>query len=199
MGKIKLSDLLSFNEYEQVRPSRLREIIELKRRRRLRVGPLVSLIFENYKTVWFQIQEMIRAEKLFREEDLRNVMEAYRDMIPDRNQLSATMFIEIPEERERNHLLPKLVGIHERVYLIVGSRSRIKGVPDPKSNGDYTRGRASTVHFLKWNFTREQVKAFEREALRVLVDHTHYKAEAEVPPELKEELLRDIRGKEEQG
>lgn len=197
MEKIKLSDLLNFHEYERIRPEKVKEVIKLKRRRRLRVGPLVSLIFENYETVWFQIQEMIRAEKLLREEDLRNVMEAYKDMIPDRNQLSATMFIEIPEEEKRNELLPKLVGIHERVYLIVGDRHRVKGVSGPESAVDYSTGRASTVHFLRWTLTEEQVEAFAREPVRVLVDHEHYRAEAEVPPQVKEELLRDLNKEEE--
>ncbi len=192
MRKVTSGDVLSFYEYEKIRPTKLKEIIELKRKRRLQVGDIVSLVFENYETVWFQIQEMIRTEKLFREEDIRDTVEAYNDLIPDEGELSATMFVELPEEREREHLLPRLVGIHDAVYLKVGTEHRVKAHADPKSALDYSTGRASTVHFLKWRLTPEQVEALREESAAVEIDHSAYRAEALIPPALKEELLKDL-------
>jgi len=192
MRKVTANDILSLYEYEKVRPVKLKEIIELKRRRRLRVGDIVSLVFENYETVWFQIQEMVRTEKVFREEDIEAMVRMYNDLIPEEGELSATMFVELPEEREREHLLPKLVGIHEEVYLRVGERHRIRAQADPKSAIDYSTGRASTLHFLKWRLTPEQVEAFREEPAAVEISHSAYRAEAVIPPELKEELLKDL-------
>jgi len=190
--KVKREDVLNLYEYEKVRPQKLKEITELKKRRRVFVGDKVTFVFENFDTVWFQIQEMIRAERMVKDEEIQFEIDTYNDLIPEMNQLSATMFIEIPDERERKETLPKLVGIHDCVFLHIGNKHTIKAQADEKSQMDYESGKASVVHFLKWDLTPDQVEDFKRERVRIEINHENYKALADIPEEVHRELIRDL-------
>ncbi len=192
MRKVTREDILNIYEYEKVRPEKVKEITRLKKRRRVHLGDKVTLVFENFDTVWFQIQEMIRIERLVKDEEVQFEIDTYNELIPGKNQLSATLFIEIPDEKERKETLPKLVGIHDAVYLHIGNKYTIKAEADEKSQMDYEEGKASVVHFLKWTLTPEQVDAFKREPVRIEINHENYKAMTEIPPEVKEELIRDL-------
>ncbi|EDP74522.1 DUF3501 family protein [Hydrogenivirga sp. 128-5-R1-1] len=192
MRKVEFKDILNIYEYEKVRPEKVKEITQLKKRRRVHLGDKVTLVFENYDTVWFQIQEMIRIERIVEDKDVQFEIDTYNDLIPEKNQLSATFFIEIPDEKERKATLPKLVGIHDAVYLHIGNKYTIKAEADEKSQMDYEEGKASVVHFLKWTLTPEQVEAFKREPVRIEINHENYKAMTELPPEVKEELIKDL-------
>ncbi len=192
MRKVERKDILNIYEYEKVRPEKVQEIAQLKKRRRVHVGDKVTFVFENFDTVWFQIQEMVRAERMVKEEDIQFEIDTYNELIPEKNQLSATMFIEIPDEKERRETLPKLVGIHDAVYLHIGNKYTVKAEADEKSQMDYEEGKASVVHFLKWTLTPEQVEAFKKEPVRIEINHENYKAMAEIPPEVKEELIKDL-------
>ena len=192
MRKVERKDILNIYEYEKVRPQKLKEIMEIKKRRRVHVGDKVTFVFENFDTVWFQIQEMIRAERMVDEKDIQFEIDTYNELIPEKNQLSATMFIEIPDQNERRETLPKLVGIHDTVYLHIGNKYTVKAEANEKSQMDYEEGKASVVHFLKWTLTPEQVEAFKREPVRIEINHENYKAMAEIPPGVKEELIKDL-------
>ena len=192
MRKVEFKDVLNIYEYEKVRPEKVKEITQLKKRRRVHLGDKVTLVFENYDTVWFQIQEMIRIERIVEDKDVQFEIDTYNDLIPDKNQLSATFFIEIPDEKERKATLPKLVGIHDAVYLHIGNKYTVKAEADEKSQMDYEEGKASVVHFLKWTLTPEQVEAFKKEPVRIEINHENYKAMTELPPEVKEELIKDL-------
>ncbi len=192
MRKVEFKDILNIYEYEKVRPQKVKEITRLKKRRRVHLGDKVTLVFENYDTVWFQIQEMIRIERIVDDKDVQFEIDTYNDLIPEKNQISATFFIEIPDEKERKETLPKLVGIHDAVYLHIGNKYTVKAEADEKSQMDYEEGKASVVHFLKWTLTPEQVEAFKREPVRIEINHENYKAMTELPPEVKEELIKDL-------
>ena len=192
MKKVKFKDILNIYEYEKVRPQKVKEITQLKKKRRVHLGDKVTLVFENYDTVWFQIQEMIRIERIVEDKDVQFEIDTYNDLIPEKNQLSATFFIEIPDEKERKATLPKLVGIHDAVYLHIGNKYTVKAEADEKSQMDYEEGKASVVHFLKWTLTPEQVEAFKKEPVRIEINHENYKAMTELPPEVKEELIKDL-------
>ena len=99
----------------------MQEIIQLKKKRRVFIEPWIHLVFENRETVWFQIQEMIRAERMVREEEIQQEIDVYNELIPDKNELSVTMFIEIPDANDRKKLLPQLVGIHDHLYFHIGN------------------------------------------------------------------------------
>ena len=192
MRKVKREDVLNLYEYEKVRPEKLKEITQIKKKRRVFVGDKVTFVFENYDTVWFQIQEMIRAERMVKDEEIQFEIDTYNDLIPESNQLSATMFIEIPNEKERKETLPKLVGIHDCVFLHIGGKHSVKARADEKSQMDYESGKASVVHFLKWDLTPEQVEDFKKERVRIEINHENYKALAEIPEEVHRELIKDL-------
>jgi hypothetical protein len=192
MKKIEFGEILNIYEYEKVREQKRREIIEIKKKRRLFVGDLVHLVFENRDTVWFQIQEMIRAERMVRDEEIQQEIDIYNELIPEKNQLSITMFIEIPDEQERKRLLPQLVGIHDHLWFHIGNKHSIRAVADEKSQRDYQYGKAAVVHFLKLNLTPEQVKDFAELPVRVEINHPNYKAIVEMPEEVKTELVKDL-------
>jgi hypothetical protein len=192
MKKIEFGEILNIYEYEKVREQKRREIIEIKKKRRLFVGDLVHLVFENRDTVWFQIQEMIRAERMVRDEEIQQEIDIYNELIPEKNQLSISMFIEIPDEEERKRLLPQLVGIHDHLWFHIGNKHSIRAVADEKSQRDYQYGKAAVVHFLKLNLTPEQVKDFAELPVRVEINHPNYKAMLEMPEEVKAELVKDL-------
>lgn len=192
MKKIEFGEILNIYEYEKVREQKRREIIELKKKRRLFVGDLIHLVFENRDTVWFQIQETIRAERIVRDEEIQQEIDIYNEFIPEKNQLSITMFIEIPDEQERKRLLPQLLGIHDHLWFHIGDKHSIKAEADERSKEDYQYGKASAVHFLKLNLTPEQVKDFAELPVKVEINHPNYKAMVEMPEEVKAELVKDL-------
>jgi len=187
--KITFDEILNIYEYEKVRESKIKEVIEIKKNRRVFLGDLIHLVFENRETVWFQIQEMIRAERMVKDEEIMQEIEVYNELIPDKNQLSVTMFIEIPDEKERKELLPKLVGIHDYLYMHIGDKHTIRAIADERSKEDYEYGKAAVVHFLKFNFTDEQVEDFKKLPIKLEITHPNYKAIGEVPENVKKELI----------
>ncbi|WPM31450.1 DUF3501 family protein [Hydrogenobacter sp. T-2] len=192
MRKITRDEILNIYEYEKVRPQKVQEIIQLKKNRRLFIEPWVHLVFENRETVWFQIQEMIRAERMVREEEIQQEIDVYNELIPDKNELSVTMFIEIPEASERKRLLPQLVGIHDHLYFHIGNKHTIRAIADERSKEDYEYGKAAVVHFLKVRFTQEQIEDFKKEPVRVEINHPNYRALTPMPEEVKQELIKDL-------
>jgi hypothetical protein len=192
MKKIEFGEILNIYEYEKVREQKRREIIEIKKKRRLFLGDFVHLVFENRDTVWFQIQEMIRAERMVRDEEIQQEIDVYNELIPEKNQLSISMFIEIPDEEERKRLLPELVGIHDHLWFHIGNKHSVRAEADERSKEDYQYGKAAVVHFLKLNLTPEQAKDFAELPVRVEINHPNYKAMVEMPEEVKAELVKDL-------
>ncbi len=192
MKKVTKGDILNIYEYEKVRDEKIKQIIEIKKNRRVFVGDMVHIVFENTDTVWFQIQEMIRSERMVKDEEIEREIEVYNELIPEKNQLSMTMFVEIPDAEERKKLLPKLVGIHDGVYLNIGNKHRIKALANEKSKKDYEVGKAAVVHFLKVTLSDEQVRDFKEMPVTIEVDHPSYKATQEIPENVKKELIKDL-------
>ncbi|MCS7170953.1 MAG: DUF3501 family protein [Aquificaceae bacterium] len=192
MRKITREEILNLYEYEKVRPQKMQEVIQLKKKRRVFMEPWLHLVFENRNTVWFQIQEMIRAERMVREEDIQQEIDVYNELIPDKNELSVTMFIEIPDASDRKRLLPQLVGIHDNLYFHIGNKHTVRAVADERSKEDYEYGKAAVVHFLKVKLTDQQIEDFKQEQVRIEVNHTNYKAMTILPEEVKAELIKDL-------
>ncbi len=192
MDKVKREEILNLYEYEKVRQDKVKEFIEMKKKRRVFVGDLVQLFFENKFSVWFQIQEMIRAERMVKEEDINFEIETYNDLIPDKNELSITMFIEIPSKEERERKLRELVGIHDSLYLITDN-FKIKALAEERSNLDYDMGKAAAVHFLKLSFNDKSLKDFiNTKEPYFSIEHEKYTHKALIPEDVKEELLKDL-------
>ena len=218
MRKIELKDIVNIYEYEKQREQRIKDMLQLKERRRIHIGDKLLITFENFKTLLFQIQEMLRAERIVSEEKIQEEIDAYNELMPQKNELSFTLFIEIPDDEERKKLIPKLVGIHDFVALhIMGvnhGNSRydelnkdinndlnndiarrvvvIKGTADKQSALDYKTNRTQMVHFLKFHFNEDEIKQFEFGESLIVVNHPEYNDSAVIESQLKRELLDDL-------
>jgi hypothetical protein len=188
--RIERSEVLDLGQYEEIREPFRRRIIELKRLRRLSLGPNMTVLFENRDTVLYQIQEMIRTERITREDAILHEIETYNDLLPARDELSATVFIEFPEPVDRDRMLVALAGVEGKFYLEVEgtravARNETRGV---------LPGRTTAVHYVKFPLAADAAEALRTgKAAAILgVDHDAYRATATVPPRSLEELAQDL-------
>jgi len=190
--EITRDDILSTDDYEAVRPSRRAAVTELKRHRRVTVGPDVTFYFENYDTMWHQIHEMLRIEK-GGEEQIADELSAYNPLIPKGAELVATMMIEIDDPVRRDRVLRQLGGIDETVTLSVEGEA-IAAVPEADVERTTDEGKTSSIHFLKFPFSAEQIAAFKTPGSRAVlsVGHTNYDHMAGLPEPVRAALSEDF-------
>ncbi|MFZ1060896.1 MAG: DUF3501 family protein [Candidatus Rokuibacteriota bacterium] len=193
MKKLELSDVKNIYEYEKVREETRRRIIDLKRRRRVQVGQHLCFVFENRETALFQIQEMCRVERIVDEAKIREEVEVYNDLIPGENELSATLLIEIEDRSQIQPVLDRLMGIDagEHVWIQVGKDYAIPAQFEP-GHSDAERGKISAVHFVRFAFPPEAIKAFGEQDVYLVVEHPREKARARIADEVKAPLLEDL-------
>lgn len=191
MRKITLADVRDIAAYEKIRDEFRRAIIELKKRRRVQVGDIVTFVFENRETVLFQIQEMMRAERIVHEDKIQQEIDIYNELIPEDNELSATMLIEIDDLEVLRQWLPKLIGIEEQVWLRIGDRHAVRALYEP---GRSKEDKTSTVHYVRFRLSPEEIRAFKDESLPAVlaIAHENYRAEATIPPEVRRSLAEDL-------
>jgi Protein of unknown function (DUF3501) len=190
MRKLTLHDIRDLREYEREREAFRAEIISVKQRRRIPLGDLMSIVFENAATMRFQIQEMARAERMLRDEQIAQELEAYNELIPEDGELSGTLFIEIDDPESLLYWLPRLVGIHEHLHFVVADATitgRAQDL-DRLTRSDTT----PTVHYLKFHFTPEQQRAFATGPVRIVLDHLEYDVDVELTDEQRDELVGDF-------
>ena len=145
--------------YERERDEFRDHVIALKRRRRVSVGPIVTLVFENRDTIRFQIQEMARAERMLTDEAISTELDTYNPLIPEPGSLSATLFIELRSEAELREWLPKLVGIERAVELRLGGGSVIASIPEEAHAGMLTReDTTASVHYVRWELDPAEIE-----------------------------------------
>jgi hypothetical protein len=190
---ITRDSLLTLEAYSRQREEFRARVLAHKRERTVRVGPHVTLIFEDELTVRYQIQEMLRIERTFEEEGVQAELDAYTPLVPDGGNLKATMMIEYEEPERRRIELARLKGIERRVYLQVGDLPRIFAIADedlPRENDEKT----SAVHFLRFEFEPAAVKALRAGSpLAVGIDHPLYSERIDaLPPEVTRSLVRDF-------
>lgn len=191
MEKITLDDIMGFPAYEKVREDFRRRIIELKKKRRISVGEKVSLVFENRETVTFQIQEMLRAEKITDLDKIKEEIEVYNSLIPDSGELGATLFLEIEDQSRLREELLKFIGIDEFVFLKIGNHSIHARFEEGHSKED----KISAVQYVRFPFRQEEIEAFAEggEEAVLLVDHPNYRAKAPITGETRKSLAEDLR------
>jgi Protein of unknown function (DUF3501) len=191
MEKIRFADVKNLYEYEKTREAARRRVIETKRRRRVAVGDRLSFLFENRETVLFQIQEMIRAERIVADDRVQDEIDVYNALIPDPGELSATMMIEIGEKGQIQPVLDSLLGIDsgEHVWLQIG---REFAVPGQFEEGQSKEDRIAAVHFVRFRLTPAPRRAFAREPVAVVVEHPSYRARTELSAETRAALLEDL-------
>lgn len=190
MRKLTVDDITDLRAYERERDVFRTRIMELKRRRRIPLGDLMTIVFENTDTMRFQVQEMARAERMLSDEQIADEVATYNELIPDEGELSGTLFIEIADKAELVEWLPKLTGIQRAVRIMVGDAS-IEGFEDEDR---LTREEevTTTVHYLKFAVSAELRPAFARGPVRIVVDHAAYRSETELDDEQREDLARDL-------
>jgi hypothetical protein len=189
MRKIELDDIMGLAAYEKQREQFRQRIIELKKKRRVAVGDKVSLVFENRDTVIFQIQEMLRAEKISDLDKIREEIETYNDMLPEAGELSATLFLEIEDQIRLREELLKFLGIDEAVYLRVANESIHARFEEGRSKED----KISAVQYVRFSFSKDSLEAFVRgEKAEIVIDHPNYKVGVSLSPQTRQSLIEDL-------
>lgn len=192
--KLQLTDILDLRAYERVRDERREEIIELKRRRRVQLGTVVTLMFENRATMQSQIHEMMRAEKVVRDEQILEELHAYNPLIPEAGQLSATLFIELTTPEQMLEWLPKLVNIESSIVFKLSDGSTVTAITEEGHAETLTRDNVTAaVHYIRFEFTPQQVEAFASGDVEILCVHPAYIEVASLPQFVIDELLTDLR------
>ena len=176
MKPIERAELMDLGAYEQVREHFRARVIALKKARYVALGPNITLLFENRDTVLFQIQEMLRTERITNEKAIAHELDTYNELMPGRSELSATAFIEYPEREERERMLVGLAGIEDDFYVEAGGE-RVPVIPDTRGT-DPTRTMA--VQYLKFSLTPGVRAAIveKRGPVQIGVDHPAYRAAA---------------------
>jgi len=177
MNKVSLEDIMGISAYEKVRENFRRRIIELKQKRRVAVGNKASLVFENRDTVIFQIQEMVRAERITDLDKIREEIEVYNGLIPEPGELSATLFLEIEDQTHLRDELLRFLGIDEVLFLQVGNH----GIHARFDEGRSKEDKISAVQYVRFPFTSEAISAFAGpEVAELRIDHENYRASARI-------------------
>ncbi|HXY57264.1 MAG TPA: DUF3501 family protein [Methylocystis sp.] len=186
------ADILPWDEFARTRVEHRRRIAASKRNRRVAVGPYVNFYFENFDTMWLQVQEMLHIERGGAAQ-LLGELEAYNPLIPKGRELVATFMIEIPDPARRAQILAGLGGIEETAFLDVDGE-RIAGQPELDQDRTNGEGKASSVQFVHFPFTKAQVEAFRRPRATVSVglEHPDYRHMAGMPEAVKAELAGDF-------
>jgi hypothetical protein len=189
MNKVSLDDIMGTPAYEKVRDDFRRRIIELKQKRRISVGERVSLVFENRDTVIFQIQEMLRAEHITDLDKIREEIDVYNGLIPENNELSATLFLEIEDQTHLRDELLKFLGIDEALFLQVGKHTIHAKFEEGRSKED----KISAVQYVRFPFSTEAISAFAgTENAELKIDHPNYQARAPIAAASRASLLADL-------
>lgn len=192
MKPLTLQDLFSYDEYERIRPTYRDRIIALKKRRRIAVGDLVSLIFENRDTLQFQVQEMVRAEHILDPTKVQEELDVYNALLPADGELSATLLIEITESDRIQPLLDRFQGIDQA--NVVGLKVGGQTVYGEFEGGHSKDDKLSAVHFVRFRPHHEFLESLEDGSTpaSIRIDHPGYQEEVPVPEALREEWLSDI-------
>jgi hypothetical protein len=193
MQKLKREDLFSLEQYSDAREEFRNEVLRHKRNRRLELGTNAALYFEDRLTMQYQVQEMLRIERIFEAAGIDEELEAYNPLIPDGSNWKATFMVEFPEADERREMLKQLVGIEDCVYMRVGELDRSMAIADEDMDRA-DASKTSAVHFLRFELNAEQVAALKNGAeLAAGIDHAAYQTEiSPVAENIRESLLADL-------
>ena len=193
MNKLSRDDLFSLEQYAEARPAFREKVLEHKKNRRLDLGTNAALYFEDRLTMQYQVQEMLRIEKIFEADGILEELDAYNPLIPDGSNWKATFMVEFPDIAERKAMLTQLVGIEDRVYVHVADFERVYAIADE----DLERAddeKTSAVHFLRFELPPEQIAALKSGASLIAgIDHENYQVEVSpVADNIRTSLVNDL-------
>ena len=189
---VEKKDLVSFDIYSKNRKTIRKELVEFKKNRRVSVGPYATFYFESYETMLGQIQEMIHIVK-GGDKQLSDELAAYNPLIPKGNELVATLMFEIDDPTLRADFLGKVGGINERVYLQIDDE-KVKAISEKDVDRTSAEGKASSVQFVHFNLSEEQVKKFKNldNLVSIYIDHKFYNHKVDISIETKKNLIKDF-------
>lgn len=189
MQKLTLADIADTRAYERERDEFRRAVIEMKRRRRIALGPILTLTFENTQTMRFQVQEMARAERMSTDEQIQVEVDTYNELVPDDGCLVATLFVELTTKGDLMHWLPRLVGIQRAVSFHLADGTVVRS--EPQDEERLTREDVTaSVHYLTFRFPASA----DVTGARLVVDHPGYPQDVTLSPEQAGELQQDLVG-----
>jgi hypothetical protein len=192
MKQLTTADIVDIAQYERERPAYRPHMTELKKHRRVQVGPIFTLVFENRDTVRFQIQEMMRAERIVMDDRIREEVDIYNELIPAAGQLSATGLIEITDQANLRTILDTMIGLDRggTTFLVIGNE-RVEAVYE---GGQSNEVRISAVHYLTFDLTPAQIAAIAPGGpeVSIVIEHPNYQAQQVLPNDVRESLATDL-------
>ena len=189
---IKRDSLMSLEAYARERDRFRAKVLEHKKKRTVHLGGNLTLQFEDELTIRYQVQEMLRIERIFEEDGIRHELEAYNPLIPDGSNWKATMLIEYPDADERRRMLAALKGVERKVWVQVEECERVLAIADEDLERE-NEEKTSSVHFLRFELSAAMRERLRRGArVTVGVDHPQYRASAELRPEVRTALAADL-------
>jgi hypothetical protein len=193
MNKLTRDDLFSLEKYAEMRPEFRARVMAHKKNRQLPIGPNATLYFEDALTMQYQIQEMLRAERIFESAGIQEELDAYNPLIPDGSNWKATFMIEYPDAGERRTQLAKLIGVERHIWAQVADFARITPIADEDLERE-TEEKTSSVHFLRFELSAEMVDAIQQgAAISMGIDHPEYTYAIEpIPQNIRDSLAQDL-------
>jgi hypothetical protein len=192
MSKLTIADLMKLEDYAEKRSAFRAEAIARKKHRTLHLGPHLTLLFEDRLLIQYQVQEMLRIERIFEKAAIQDELDAYNPLIPDGTNWKATCLIEYEDVEQRRQALAQLKGVEDRIWARIGEGEKVYAIADEdmdRSNDDKT----SAVHFLRFELSALQLEAVKGGgSITFGVDHEHYRHAAEAIAETRQALARDL-------
>ena len=194
MPSITRASLMTLEAYAKVRKEFRANVMAHKKNRRVHLGDHITLQFEDEMTMRYQIQEMLRAERIFEEDGIQEELDAYNPLVPDGSNWKATMLIEYPDTTERAKALAELIGVEDRIWIQVEGSPRVYAIADEDLDRE-TDVKTSSVHFLRFELDTAMKQALSGNAgLRMGVDHPRYRTVLDsLPTAVRESLMRDLK------
>ena len=192
-GHITPDNLMSLEAYSKWRKQHKPQIIAHRKQRSVQLGEHINLQFESETTIRYQVQEMLRIEKIFEEEGIQQEIDAYAPLVPDGANWKATMMLEYTDINERKRELARLIGVEDRLFVEVEGHARVYAIADEDLDRENDE-KTSAVHFVRFEFTSAMCAAIQAgAAVKLGCDHTHYPAHTQIPMETLASLAGDLK------
>ena len=192
MSHLNASDLMSLEQYSRERPAFRAKVLGHKKNRQVELGPNATLYFEDDLTIQYQVQEMLRIERIFEAEGIEEELSAYNPLIPDGSNWKATFMLEYPDVAERKVALAGLIGVEDKVWVQVDGHDKVYAIADEDLERD-TEEKTSSVHFMRFELDDDMVMALKGGAgLAMGADHDNLKVVVSVPDAVRASLVNDL-------
>ncbi len=192
MSKLTAADLMSLEQYARERQTFRARVMAHKKSRQLALGEHATLYFEDALTMQYQVQEMLRIERIFEAEGIQEELDVYNPLIPDGSNWKATFMVEYDDEQERKQMLAKLIGVDKAVWMQVEGFDKVRPICNEDLERE-TEDKTSSVHFMRFELSPEMVAAAKAgKPLHAGIDHTEYRVECTIPEAIRQSLINDL-------